>query len=76
MGVQHLFKRIGLEPGAVIQDAGYNAGNVGDIVYDSCEPVAGAITPVPAGVVGWSLRAAEAYGGGGREIVSYQMRRS
>ena len=39
-----------IKPGAVILDAGYNAGNVGDVEYDSCEPIAGAITPVPAGV--------------------------
>ena len=39
-----------IKPGAVILDAGYNAGNVGDVDYDSCEPIAGAITPVPAGV--------------------------
>ena len=39
-----------IKPGAVILDAGYNAGNVGDVDYDSCERVAGAITPVPAGV--------------------------
>lgn len=39
-----------IKPGAVVLDAGYNAGNVGDVDYDSCEPVAGAITPVPAGV--------------------------
>jgi methylenetetrahydrofolate dehydrogenase (NADP+)/methenyltetrahydrofolate cyclohydrolase len=39
-----------IKPGAVILDAGYNAGNVGDVEYDSCELIAGAITPVPAGV--------------------------
>ncbi|MBB3067694.1 5,10-methylene-tetrahydrofolate dehydrogenase/methenyl tetrahydrofolate cyclohydrolase/GNAT superfamily N-acetyltransferase [Paenibacillus baekrokdamisoli] len=39
-----------IKPGAVILDAGYNAGNVGDVDYDACEPIASAITPVPAGV--------------------------
>ncbi|MFC5652729.1 bifunctional 5,10-methylenetetrahydrofolate dehydrogenase/5,10-methenyltetrahydrofolate cyclohydrolase [Paenibacillus solisilvae] len=39
-----------IKPGAVILDAGYNAGNVGDVDYAECEPIAGAITPVPSGV--------------------------
>jgi len=39
-----------LKPGAVILDAGYNPGNVGDVDYESCLPNASAITPVPAGV--------------------------
>ncbi|HET7560602.1 MAG TPA: tetrahydrofolate dehydrogenase/cyclohydrolase catalytic domain-containing protein, partial [Limnochordia bacterium] len=39
-----------IKPGAVIMDAGYNPGNVGDVDYDGCARVAGAITPVPGGV--------------------------
>lgn len=39
-----------LKPGAIVLDAGYNEGNVGDADFDSCLPVAGAITPVPGGV--------------------------
>jgi len=39
-----------LKRGSVVLDAGYNEGNVGDVDYDGCFPVASAITPVPAGV--------------------------
>jgi methylenetetrahydrofolate dehydrogenase (NADP+)/methenyltetrahydrofolate cyclohydrolase len=39
-----------IKPGAVVLDAGYNAGNVGDVDYDACLANASAITPVPAGV--------------------------
>ncbi|WP_282935577.1 tetrahydrofolate dehydrogenase/cyclohydrolase catalytic domain-containing protein [Paenibacillus sp. RC67] len=39
-----------IKPGAVVMDAGYNKGNVGDVDYDACLLNAGAITPVPAGV--------------------------
>lgn len=39
-----------LKAGAVVLDAGYNEGNVGDVHYESCLAVAGAITPVPGGV--------------------------
>jgi len=39
-----------IKPGAVILDAGYNPGNVGDVDYESCFLNASAITPVPAGV--------------------------
>ncbi|MCL6597889.1 MAG: bifunctional 5,10-methylene-tetrahydrofolate dehydrogenase/5,10-methylene-tetrahydrofolate cyclohydrolase [Alicyclobacillus macrosporangiidus] len=39
-----------LKPGAVVIDAGYNEGNIGDVDFDSCLPRAGAITPVPGGV--------------------------
>lgn len=31
-------------------DAGYNAGNVGDVDFDSAVTRAGLITPVPGGV--------------------------
>lgn len=39
-----------IRPGAVILDAGYNPGNIGDVDFDACLPAAGAITPVPGGV--------------------------
>lgn len=39
-----------IKDGAVVIDAGYNAGNVGDVDYDACLLHASAITPVPAGV--------------------------
>ncbi|WP_456275826.1 bifunctional 5,10-methylenetetrahydrofolate dehydrogenase/5,10-methenyltetrahydrofolate cyclohydrolase [Bacillus sp. AK128] len=39
-----------IKEGAVILDAGYNAGNIGDVDYDACFEKASAITPVPGGV--------------------------
>ncbi|MCA1028329.1 MULTISPECIES: bifunctional 5,10-methylenetetrahydrofolate dehydrogenase/5,10-methenyltetrahydrofolate cyclohydrolase [Cytobacillus] len=39
-----------LKEGAVVLDAGYNPGNIGDAHYDSCYEKASAITPVPGGV--------------------------
>lgn len=39
-----------IKPGAVIMDAGYNEGNIGDCDYDACYERASAITPVPGGV--------------------------
>lgn len=39
-----------IKPGAVVIDAGYNPGNVGDVDFDSARKVAGLITPVPGGV--------------------------
>jgi methylenetetrahydrofolate dehydrogenase (NADP+)/methenyltetrahydrofolate cyclohydrolase len=39
-----------LKPGAVVIDAGYNEGNVGDVAFDEARDVAGLITPVPGGV--------------------------
>ncbi|MCP8618000.1 bifunctional 5,10-methylenetetrahydrofolate dehydrogenase/5,10-methenyltetrahydrofolate cyclohydrolase [Salirhabdus salicampi] len=39
-----------LKEGAVILDAGYNEGNIGDVDYESCLEKAGAITPVPGGI--------------------------
>ncbi|MCI3921267.1 bifunctional 5,10-methylene-tetrahydrofolate dehydrogenase/5,10-methylene-tetrahydrofolate cyclohydrolase [Paenibacillus sp. TRM 82003] len=39
-----------IKPGAVVMDAGYNPGNVGDVDYEACLDRASAITPVPAGV--------------------------
>ncbi|MCM3127879.1 bifunctional 5,10-methylenetetrahydrofolate dehydrogenase/5,10-methenyltetrahydrofolate cyclohydrolase [Paenibacillus provencensis] len=39
-----------IKPGAVVVDAGYNKGNIGDVDYDACMPHSSAITPVPGGV--------------------------
>ncbi|TCO50086.1 methylenetetrahydrofolate dehydrogenase (NADP+)/methenyltetrahydrofolate cyclohydrolase [Kribbella antiqua] len=39
-----------LKPGAVVVDAGYNEGNVGDVHFDEAASVASLITPVPGGV--------------------------
>jgi methylenetetrahydrofolate dehydrogenase (NADP+)/methenyltetrahydrofolate cyclohydrolase len=39
-----------LKPGAVVVDAGYNEGNVGDVHFDEAATVASLITPVPGGV--------------------------
>ncbi|TCC07669.1 bifunctional 5,10-methylenetetrahydrofolate dehydrogenase/5,10-methenyltetrahydrofolate cyclohydrolase [Kribbella soli] len=39
-----------LKPGAVVVDAGYNEGNVGDVHFAEASEVARLITPVPGGV--------------------------
>ncbi|GAA1717261.1 bifunctional methylenetetrahydrofolate dehydrogenase/methenyltetrahydrofolate cyclohydrolase FolD [Kribbella yunnanensis] len=39
-----------LKPGAVVVDAGYNEGNVGDVHFEEASEVARLITPVPGGV--------------------------
>jgi methylenetetrahydrofolate dehydrogenase (NADP+)/methenyltetrahydrofolate cyclohydrolase len=39
-----------LKSGAVVIDAGYSSGTVGDVAYDEALYVAGFITPVPGGV--------------------------
>jgi methylenetetrahydrofolate dehydrogenase (NADP+)/methenyltetrahydrofolate cyclohydrolase len=39
-----------IKPGAVVIDAGYNPGNVGDVDFDTAKDRAGLITPVPGGV--------------------------
>lgn len=39
-----------VKPGAIVIDAGYNAGNIGDCDYDGCSAKASWITPVPGGV--------------------------
>jgi methylenetetrahydrofolate dehydrogenase (NADP+)/methenyltetrahydrofolate cyclohydrolase len=39
-----------IKPGAVVVDAGYNSGNVGDVEFDEVRTVARLITPVPGGV--------------------------
>ena len=39
-----------IKPGAVVIDAGYNPGNVGDVDYEPAAERASMITPVPGGV--------------------------
>ncbi|MFJ8313588.1 MULTISPECIES: bifunctional 5,10-methylenetetrahydrofolate dehydrogenase/5,10-methenyltetrahydrofolate cyclohydrolase [unclassified Streptomyces] len=39
-----------IKPGAVVIDAGYNPGNIGDIDFDTAKTRASLITPVPGGV--------------------------
>jgi methylenetetrahydrofolate dehydrogenase (NADP+) / methenyltetrahydrofolate cyclohydrolase len=39
-----------IKPGAVVLDAGYNPGNIGDVAFDEAVERAGLITPVPGGV--------------------------
>ncbi|HWE89576.1 MAG TPA: bifunctional 5,10-methylenetetrahydrofolate dehydrogenase/5,10-methenyltetrahydrofolate cyclohydrolase [Pseudonocardiaceae bacterium] len=39
-----------LKPGAVVIDAGYNEGTVGDVDFDGALATAGLLTPVPGGV--------------------------
>jgi methylenetetrahydrofolate dehydrogenase (NADP+)/methenyltetrahydrofolate cyclohydrolase len=39
-----------IQPGAVVIDAGYNAGNIGDVDYEGAATRAAMITPVPGGV--------------------------
>lgn len=39
-----------IKKGAIVLDAGYNKGNIGDVDYEACLENASAITPVPGGV--------------------------
>ena len=39
-----------IKPGAIVIDAGYNPGNVGDVDYEPAAAKASMITPVPGGV--------------------------
>lgn len=50
VGKPNFIKGEWIKPGAVILDAGYNKGNIGDVDYQSCYEKASAITPVPGGV--------------------------
>lgn len=50
VGKPEFIKGDWLKEGAVVLDAGYNPGNVGDVEYQSCFEKASAITPVPGGV--------------------------
>jgi methylenetetrahydrofolate dehydrogenase (NADP+)/methenyltetrahydrofolate cyclohydrolase len=50
VGRPELVRGAWLKPGAVVVDAGYNPGNVGDVAFDEAAGKAGLITPVPGGV--------------------------
>ncbi|SER75288.1 methylenetetrahydrofolate dehydrogenase (NADP+) / methenyltetrahydrofolate cyclohydrolase [Gracilibacillus ureilyticus] len=50
VGKPRFIKGEWLKEGAVVLDAGYNKGNIGDVDEESCLAVASAITPVPGGV--------------------------
>ncbi len=49
-GKPRLIRGEWLKENTVVIDAGYNAGNIGDVDYDSCFEKASHITPVPGGV--------------------------
>ncbi|MFE7271614.1 bifunctional 5,10-methylenetetrahydrofolate dehydrogenase/5,10-methenyltetrahydrofolate cyclohydrolase [Streptomyces sp. NPDC057623] len=50
VGRPRLIRGQDIKPGAVVIDAGYSAGNVGDVDFDSAVERASLITPVPGGV--------------------------
>jgi len=50
VGRPRLIRGEDIKPGAVVIDAGYNPGNVGDVDFDSASMHARLITPVPGGV--------------------------
>ncbi|TLS47171.1 bifunctional 5,10-methylenetetrahydrofolate dehydrogenase/5,10-methenyltetrahydrofolate cyclohydrolase [Streptomyces montanus] len=50
VGRPRLIRGQDIKPGAVVIDAGYNPGNVGDVDFDTARERAGLITPVPGGV--------------------------
>ncbi|MGY5011238.1 bifunctional 5,10-methylenetetrahydrofolate dehydrogenase/5,10-methenyltetrahydrofolate cyclohydrolase [Streptomyces sp. 900105755] len=50
VGRPRLIEGRDLKPGAVVLDAGYNEGNVGDVDFDTAVEQASLITPVPGGV--------------------------
>ena len=39
-----------IKPGAIVVDAGYNEGNIGDVDFDAARKRASLVTPVPGGV--------------------------
>jgi methylenetetrahydrofolate dehydrogenase (NADP+)/methenyltetrahydrofolate cyclohydrolase len=50
VGRPELIKGNWIKPGAVVIDAGYNPGNIGDVEYAAAAQRARLITPVPGGV--------------------------
>lgn len=50
MGRPRFIAGADIKPGAVVIDAGYNPGNVGDVDFTSARDRAALITPVPGGV--------------------------
>lgn len=49
-GIPRYIRGDWVKPGAVVVDAGYNAGAVGDVAFDEAVERASLITPVPGGV--------------------------
>jgi methylenetetrahydrofolate dehydrogenase (NADP+)/methenyltetrahydrofolate cyclohydrolase len=50
VGRPHFVRGDWIKPGAVVIDAGYNEGNIGDVAFAEAMSVASLITPVPGGV--------------------------
>lgn len=50
VGIPRFVRGDWIKPGAVVVDAGYNPGNIGDVAFDEAVERAGLITPVPGGV--------------------------
>ncbi|MFD3585275.1 bifunctional 5,10-methylenetetrahydrofolate dehydrogenase/5,10-methenyltetrahydrofolate cyclohydrolase [Streptomyces sp. NPDC058683] len=50
VGRPRLIRGQDIKPGAVVLDAGYNEGNVGDVDFDTAIERASLITPVPGGI--------------------------
>lgn len=50
VGVPKFVKASWIKKSAVLIDAGYNEGNIGDIDLENCAPLSSAYTPVPGGV--------------------------
>ncbi|MBD0840756.1 bifunctional 5,10-methylenetetrahydrofolate dehydrogenase/5,10-methenyltetrahydrofolate cyclohydrolase [Streptomyces sp. TRM68416] len=50
VGRPRLIRGEDIKPGAVVVDAGYNPGNIGDVDFDTAHTRARLITPVPGGV--------------------------
>jgi methylenetetrahydrofolate dehydrogenase (NADP+)/methenyltetrahydrofolate cyclohydrolase len=50
VGIPNFVRGDWIKPGAVVVDAGYNEGNVGDVAFDEVRDRARLITPVPGGV--------------------------
>ncbi|MCA0985724.1 bifunctional 5,10-methylenetetrahydrofolate dehydrogenase/5,10-methenyltetrahydrofolate cyclohydrolase [Guptibacillus algicola] len=50
VGKPEFIKGEWIKEGAVVLDAGYNKGNIGDVEYETAKEKASAITPVPGGV--------------------------
>ena len=50
VGIANFVRGDWIKPGAVVIDAGYNDGNIGDVAFDEALDRASLITPVPGGV--------------------------
>ena len=50
VGIPRFVRGAWLKPGAVVIDAGYNEGNIGDVAFEEALERCGYITPVPGGV--------------------------